>query len=207
MASDAWPIIHTERKALLADLESLTDAQWATPSLCEGWSVRDVVGHMTATATITPGKFFPGIIGSGFSFNKLQAKGIAAALGATPAETVSRFADRLTATTHPPGPIDTLLGETVLHAEDIRRPLGISHDYPAEALTRIADFYKGSNLIIGSKKRIAGLSLRATDVDWSTGSGPELSGPMLSLLQAMTGRKAALDDLSGEGVGTLKSRP
>jgi uncharacterized protein (TIGR03083 family) len=207
MASDVWPIIHTERKALLADLESLTDAQWTTPSLCEGWSVRDVVGHMTATATITPGKFFPGIIGSGFSFNKLQAKGIAASIGATPADTVSRFADRLTATTHPPGPIDTLLGETVLHAEDVRRPLGISHTYPPEALTRIGDFYKGSNLIIGSKKRIAGLSLRATDVDWSTGSGPEVSGPMLSILLAMTGRKAGLGDLSGEGVETLKSRP
>jgi hypothetical protein len=71
----------------------------------------------------------------------------------------------------------------------------------------VADFYKGSNLLIGSKNRIAGLTLRATDTDWSHGSGPEVSGPILSLVMAMTGRKQADDDLSGDGVATLRSRP
>ncbi|HEX9546882.1 MAG TPA: hypothetical protein VF942_06065 [Acidimicrobiales bacterium] len=70
----------------------------------------------------------------------------------------------------------------------------------------MATFYKGSNLIIGAKKRIAGLKLTATDVDWSTGDGPDASGPILSLVMAMTGRKAALGDLSGPGVETLRSR-
>jgi hypothetical protein len=70
----------------------------------------------------------------------------------------------------------------------------------------VADFYKGSNLLIGGKNRIAGLSLRANDVDWATGTGPEVSGPALSLVLAIVGRKAALDDLSGEGLDTLKSR-
>jgi hypothetical protein len=70
----------------------------------------------------------------------------------------------------------------------------------------VADFYKGSNLLIGSKNRIAGLTLRATDADWSHGTGPEVSGPILSLVMAMTGRKAADDDLTGDGVGTLRSR-
>jgi uncharacterized protein (TIGR03083 family) len=207
MASDPWPIIHAERKALLADLEGLSDAQWDSPSQCAGWTVRDVVSHMAAAAKVTPGSFFPGMIASGFRFNTFQQKGIANNRGASPAETMANFADRLTATTHPPGPVDTMLGETVLHSEDIRRPLGISHTYPTEALTRLADFYKKSNLIIGSKKRVAGLSLRATDTDWSTGSGPEVSGPMLSLVLAMTGRKAALGDLSGDGVAVLKERP
>ena len=93
-----------------------------------------------------------------------------------------------------------------MHAEDIRRPLGIEHHYPAEAVVRVADFYKGSNLLIGSKNRIDGLSLRATDADWSHGTGPEVSGPIMSLVMAMTGRKAADDDLSGDGVATLRSR-
>ena len=70
----------------------------------------------------------------------------------------------------------------------------------------MADFYKGSNLLIGSKRRISGLTLRATDADWTTGTGPEVSGPILSLVMAMTGRKAADDDLTGEGVATLRSR-
>ena len=67
-------------------------------------------------------------------------------------------------------------------------------------------FFKGSNLVIGSKKRVAGLKLNATDADWTHGDGPEVSGPMISLLMAMTGRKAAIDDLKGEGVETLRSR-
>jgi uncharacterized protein (TIGR03083 family) len=99
-----------------------------------------------------------------------------------------------------------MLGEAILHGEDIRRPLGIAHSYPPEAVTRVADFYKGSNLLLGSKKRIAGLTLRATDVDWSIGTGPEVSGPAMSLLLAMTGRRAGLDGLSGPGLATLQSR-
>jgi len=70
----------------------------------------------------------------------------------------------------------------------------------------VADFYKGSNLLIGSKSRIAGLTLRATDANWSHGAGPEVSGPILSLVMAMTGRKQADDDLAGDGVATLRSR-
>jgi uncharacterized protein (TIGR03083 family) len=205
-SSDPWPTIHAERGALVADLESLTDAQWATRSLCAKWSVRDVLAHMTATAKTTPMSFFTHFAGSGFRFNAMVAKDVAVEVGASPADTLGRFKAQLTATTHPPGPIDAMLGEAVLHGEDIRRPLGIPHSYPPEALTRVADFYKGSNLLLGSKKRIAGLTLRATDVEWSTGTGPEVSGPALSLLLAMTGRRTGLDGLSGPGLATLQSR-
>jgi hypothetical protein len=99
-----------------------------------------------------------------------------------------------------------MVGEVVLHGEDIRRPLGIRRDYPTETLVTVADFYKGSNLLLGTKTRIAGLSLRATDADWSTGAGPEVRGPMISLLLGMTGRSAGLSDLSGDGLATLRSR-
>jgi uncharacterized protein (TIGR03083 family) len=99
-----------------------------------------------------------------------------------------------------------MLGEAIVHSEDIRRPLGITRDYPQEAVIRVADFFKGSNLLIGSKKRIAGVELRASDADWTTGSGPEVSGPALSLVLAMTGRAAALTDLSGNGLEMLRSR-
>jgi hypothetical protein len=70
----------------------------------------------------------------------------------------------------------------------------------------VADFYKNSNLLIGTKNRIAGVTLRATDADWRHGSGPEASGPAIALVLAMTGRKSALDDLSGDGVTTLRER-
>jgi len=181
--SSPWPMIHAERAALVADLEDLPDERWATPSLCEGWTVQEVLGHMTASA-----------------------KDAAAEAEGTPAETLAQFKAQLNATTHPPGPVDAMLGEAVVHSADIRRPLGISRSYPEEELTRVGDFYKRSNLIVGTKRRIAGLKLQPTDVGWSTGAGPEVSGPMLSLLLAMTGRKAVLDDLSGEGLSILQAR-
>jgi len=207
MASPSpWPTIHAEREALAADLKDLSDEQWATPSLCAGWSVREVLGHMTATTELTPGRFFAALIGSGFRFNAMAAKAVARQVEGSPADTLARFTDRVATTTHPPGPVDTWLGETVVHGEDIRGPLGISHSYPVDALTRVADFYKGSNLLIGGKKRIAGLTLRATDADWSTGTGPEVAGPALSLVQAIAGRPAALEHLTGEGLATLQAR-
>jgi len=161
---------------------------------------------MTATAKISPPQFFVKMIGSGFSLKRMQTKDIAVARGSSPADTLSRFKAEVSSTKHPPGPNETWLGEVVIHAEDIRRPLGITHDYPIDDVAAVATFYKGSNLIIGAKKRIAGLKLTATDVDWSTGDGPNVSGPILSLVMAMTGRKAALGDLSGPGVETLRSR-
>jgi uncharacterized protein (TIGR03083 family) len=205
---DIWPVVHDERAALAADLTSasLGEEQWSGPSQCEGWSVRDVLAHMTATASMTPGKFFPKMIASGFSFDKVQDKGIAAERGASGAETLSRFQAVIGSEKKPPGPKDTVLGETIIHADDIRRPLGLQRTYPDDALVEVADFYKGSNLIIGTKRRIDGLALRATDTGWSYGAGPEVSGPMLPLLLAMAGRKGVLNELSGDGVDTLRQR-
>jgi uncharacterized protein (TIGR03083 family) len=205
--NDVWPTVFAERKALAADLENLPADSWDKMSLSSQWTVRDALAHMTATAKITPPLFFAKMLGNGFSLTKLQAKDIAVERGSSPGDTLARFKAITESTKRPPGPIDTMLGETIVHSEDIRRPLGIRHDYPPQALMRVADFFKGSNLIIGTRRRIEGLSLRASDVTWSHGSGPEVSGPMLSLLMAMTGRKAAVDDLAGEGVTTLCARP
>jgi uncharacterized protein (TIGR03083 family) len=204
---DIWTVIRGERKALTADLKSLDEGQWTVPSLCSEWTVRDVLAHMTATAKITPATFFPKMLAAGFSLPRLQNKDISAERGASPAATLAGFEAIEASVKHPPGPDDSWLGEAIVHAEDIRRPLGIRHDYPVEAVVRVADFYKGSNLIIGTKRRIAGLALHATDTEWSHGSGPEVSGPILALLMAMTGRKAAASQLSGEGVAVLQARP
>jgi uncharacterized protein (TIGR03083 family) len=203
---DTWPAIHAERKALATDLHDLTAEQWDTPSLCSQWTVRDVLAHMTSAATLTPPAFFGKLISSGFSFDKVQESGVAAQRGSSPADTLARFDGVLTSVKHPPGPTATWLGEAIVHAEDIRRPLSIKHSYPTGALVAVADFYQGSNLLIGSKRRISGLALLATDTEWSHGTGPEVAGPILSLVMAMTGRKAALDDLTGDGVSTLRTR-
>jgi uncharacterized protein (TIGR03083 family) len=203
---DIWPVIHTERKALATDLAGLGEDQWSSPSLCGGWTVRDVLAHMTATAKMTPPEFLIKLAGSGFSFERMQAKNVSAEEGGSPADTLARFEAVVTSVKHPPGPADTWLGETIVHSQDIRRPLGIQHAYPTDAVVRVADFFAGSNLLIGAKRRIAGLTLRATDAEWSHGTGPEVSGPVIALVMAMTGRGSVADDLSGDGVAALRAR-
>ena len=136
---DVWPVIQSERKALASDLAGLDQQQWAVRSLCTEWTVRDVLAHMTATAKITPGGFFPKLLASGLSFTRMQAKDIAAEKGGTPADTLAGFELIETSRKHPPGPGDTMLGETIIHAQDIRGPLGIQHDYPTDAVVQVAD--------------------------------------------------------------------
>jgi uncharacterized protein (TIGR03083 family) len=206
MGTDTWPVIHTERKALAADLQALDADGWATPSLCEEWTVRDVLAHMTCTATLTPRAFFAGLITGALSSDKAQRNGIAAHLGTTPAGTLAGFEATMTSVTHPPGPADAWLGELIVHSEDIRGPLRITYVYPDATLVQVADFFARSNKLISAKRRVGGLALRATDADWSHGSGLEVSGPILSLILAMTGREVADGELDGDGAWTLRAR-
>ena len=90
-----------------------------------------------------------------------------------------------------------MVAEAVIHGEDIRRPLGIAHAYQPEALALVGKFVTRGNLLLGGKRRATGLKLTATDIDWTHGTGPEVKGPMASIILALTGRKAGLPDLSG----------
>ena len=94
----------------------------------------------------------------------------------------------------------------LIHGQDICRPLGIKRDLPEAHLVPVADFVKNDVHIFGAKKRIAGLRLTATDMDWSHGNGPEVTGPAEALVMMMAGRLVALDDLSGEGKAALVAR-
>ena len=71
-----------------------------------------------------------------------------------------------------------------MHAEDIRRPLGIRHTYPQDAVREVLDFYQGSDALIGTKSRIAGVTLRPPTPTGPTARGPVAEGPLLSLLMA-----------------------
>jgi len=177
MTDDIWPVVHAERRALAADLEGLTAEQWQTPSLCAGWSVHDVLAHMVSTAKLTPPAFVVGLARSGFRFDRFTAKRIAAERAGGPAATLAAFRAVETSTSAPPGPTLSWLGEALVHAEDIRRPLGIARQYPVDAVTAVTDFYAGSNVLIGGKRRVEGVTLQATDTDWSRGSGPSCRVP------------------------------
>jgi uncharacterized protein (TIGR03083 family) len=205
-ASHTWGLIHAERTVMAATWTGLTDEQWGQSSSCHGWSVRDTAGHILAAAEQTPANFYKEMTMAGFRFN-VFADRAAKRLGAlNPDELVRRLRARTTTTNRPPAPVIAMLGEIAVHGEDIRRPFGLRHQYHEEALVGIADNYKTTNILIGSKRRITGLCLRANDCDWAHGDGPEVSGPLISLILAMAGREEAHRDLSGEGLSILDTR-
>jgi uncharacterized protein (TIGR03083 family) len=204
---DTWNAIRAERASLVDALGGLPDEAWHRPSLCAGWSVREVVAHLIATAQMTPPVFFGRMVASGFRFQAMTAAAIRRVLdGRSNTDLIGVYRSLVDARTAPPGPATSWLGETIVHGEDIFRAIGDYREHPAEHLTAVADFYTGSNMLIGAKNRIAGVRLRATDADWSHGTGPEAAGPLVALVLAMTGRRPATEDLTGDGVALLRDR-
>jgi uncharacterized protein (TIGR03083 family) len=201
-----WSAAHAERAALADDLARLDDAQWAQPSLCGRWVVEEVVAHLTAAASIGPVRWFASALGARFDFELHNNRRLAEHRGTTPAETLERFRRVTTSTTAPLGPTAAWLGEVVVHAQDIRRPLGIDRTPAVDVVTHVADFYARRDFAVRSRSVIDGLRLEATDGSFAAGTGPLVSGTTLALTMAMAGRRAYCDDLAGPGVHTLRAR-
>ncbi|HEY4991505.1 MAG TPA: maleylpyruvate isomerase family mycothiol-dependent enzyme, partial [Nakamurella sp.] len=91
MSTDAWALIHAEREALAEDLDGLTAEQWATGSLCSQWSVHQVLGHIVATAKMSPAKFFAQFAAARFNFTAFNAKNVIRDTRSTPAATMAEF--------------------------------------------------------------------------------------------------------------------
>ncbi|RJQ79906.1 maleylpyruvate isomerase family mycothiol-dependent enzyme [Pseudonocardiaceae bacterium YIM PH 21723] len=204
--ADIWSLIHAERAALAADLAHLTDEQWSTRSLCSELSVREVLAHLTAGATLNGFRWFAGVLRCRFDFDKQVAMRLAEQLGDSPGETLDRFDQALRNKIKPPLPVIAMLGETIVHGEDIRHPLGIRHDSPIATLTRVAEYYRSSDQVVVARKRVEDLRLVATDGPFTAGDGPLVSGRTLALIMAMTGRTRLCDELTGPGVPILRDR-
>jgi uncharacterized protein (TIGR03083 family) len=205
---DVMPMIHAERRALAGYLEALPEQQWAAPTLCDRWNVQQVVGHLVAAGNVTVPHFFAGLLRAGFSFDKFVEGDLEQYAAGTPADTRARYYAIIDSDRTPPAPSSRhiALGEVMVHGEDIRRALGSPGEHPPEHLITLAEFYKSTGPPLRGKKRLAGLRLEATDVDWSTGDGQLVRGPCMALILAMVGRTAALSDCEGDGVDVLRGR-
>ena len=204
--ASTWLRIHAERKALAETIEELTPEQWDVPSLCQGWTIGFLAAHVLAGAEQTQGHFMRGMAASGFRFNAFMQRDALDRSQLTAQQIAERLRLRTTTTNHPPAPVVAMLGEVVVHGEDIRRPVGLARAVPAGAADECLGMYAKASFPVGGKKRIQGLRICASDTGWSYGAGPEVSGPALSLLLAMTGRAAGLDGLTGEGAPILSER-
>ncbi|MGH9017004.1 MAG: maleylpyruvate isomerase family mycothiol-dependent enzyme [Acidimicrobiales bacterium] len=205
---DIWEAVRAERLDLVGRLAHLEPAQWDTTSLCTQWRIRDVLGHVTAGAqgAYGVGPLLSGMIRHGFNFNRWMADDGRQRGAQDPPTTLETLRTSADLRHKPPGaPPVSVLADTVIHGQDMFRPLGVERRVPESHLRPVADFMKTS-FGFGARKRMAGLRLTATDMDWIHGEGPEVTGPAEAFVLVMAGRFAGLSDLDGEGKRILADR-
>lgn len=203
---DKWTVIAEQRRVLADLLAGLRAQDWERPSLCTGWRVQDVAAHVA----LTPRS--PGIL-------RILAKGVRAggdlqaanrAMAIThadrpPAELVDALRELADSRRKPAiTTLDNLLFDTLVHIQDVAVPLGLTAAMPLAAAREGAERVWRMGWPFWARRRLRGLRLLATDVDWSAGEGAEVRGPIQALLLLLTGRtEAALPALSGPGTRQL----
>ena len=207
MTATLMTMAHAERADLADFLATLTPQDWEAPSLCSKWTVKDVVAHMISYEEL-------GALGLVKRFakgwvvlaNQVNQVGVDEFAALSPQQLLDFLRNHLQprGLTAGFGGMIALVDGTI-HHQDIRRSLGRPRSVPADRLERVLGLVPG-NPRLGAGRRIRGLRLRATDIDWAHGDGPEVTGPGEALLMAMSGRRAALADLSGPGLATLAKR-
>lgn len=194
-------------RADLADLlATLTPQQWDAPTLCSQWRVRDVVAHMFSYDPLTTGELVRRFLAGRLDGDRVNALGVAAYAQASIDELLALVNDHL----QPRGLTAAFGGRIALtdgliHHQDIRRALDLPRDIPPDRL-RCALQIAPKAPPIRARKRIRGLTLVATDLDWQIGNGPTVEGPAEALLMVLAGRAAALTELTGPGRQTLANR-
>lgn len=186
----------------LADcVESLTDQQWEAPSLCEGWSIRDVVAHVTMPARYSEAEFMNELKGFEFDFTRLS-NAIAARDGQlpTPRLTADLRCEILHHWTPPGGDQRGALNHAVIHALDIAAPLNQTHVINDDTITIVLDDLTAGETYAHFGTVIKGRRIEANDINWSYGSGTELRGPARELALNLCGRTIPNGHLEGTPV-------
>ena len=199
--------VHAERTRLLETLEALDDDQWRLPSLCAGWSVRDLVVHLLMPYELPVPRFLLLMIRARFDFDR-AADRWATTDTRSPAQVVAA----LRQTEHrrfavPGAPPEAPLSHLVIHAQDVYRPLGRPSPTDPENARIVLDELTGPRARRSLPAGLLdGLAFTATDTGWRHGDGLEVSGPATALLTTLAGRDAALPELTGDGVALVSER-
>lgn len=205
---EVWRTIHAGRAAMADLLETLSDDELARPSLCAGWTVRDVAAHVISSPQATLRSTAVALWRARGSFNRLIDQETKRQ-GARPVEQIVADFRRLDGSRrHPPGTrsLDPLL-DVLVHQQDIAVPLGRRHPMPVAAARAAADHvWRRRMFAFGGRGKLRGYRLSATDVSWTVGSGAPVDGPIEALLMLLTGRTAGLSRLTGAGAADLAER-
>lgn len=204
--TDFWMLIHAERARVAGMLDGLSVEQWRSQSLCAAWTVEQVTAHLTAAAHTGRWAWIRSIVRAGFKADRHNARLLAQRLGSTPEKTLAAFRDSVGLRIAPTDDYAAFLGEVIVHAQDMARPLGINLTPDPAAVREVAVFFAAKDFAVSSRSTVDGLTLNATDADFTTGSGPAVSGRLLDLVMTMAGRAAFCAELSGDGVDELRRR-
>jgi uncharacterized protein (TIGR03083 family) len=195
-----------ERADFLALLTTLSPQQWDAPTLCSEWRARDVVAHVLSYEELGKRGLATRFVKGRFILDRINDVGVGEYNTRSPAELLELLGDHL----EPRGLSAGFGGmialvDGLIHQQDIRRPLGMPRDIPAPRLQRAL---KAALVAppIGAFWRARGLRLVATDLGWTTGSGPEIRGTGEALIMAIAGRRSAVSELTGPGQVKLAAR-
>jgi len=203
-----WQLIAAERLSLAELLDGLSPAEWETPSLCEGWRVRDVAAHVALPPQV-PGlpRLLAEAVRARGSYHRLNHD-LAVRHAARPVQQIAAelrehaHSRRLPVVTN----YRNVLLDVLVHGQDIAIPLGRTRSMPLEAALVSAERLWTMGWPFWSRRRLRGVRVSATDVDWSAGRGAAVEGPIAAVLLLLTGRPAAFEQLSGDGVAELAAR-
>lgn len=203
---DVMSLATDERRDLADLLDTLTPEQWQTRSLCEKWTVREVVAHVVSYEGLGLRRTATRLVGGRFNLDRTNPIGVEALGEVSTGELVALLRGHL----RPQGITAGFGGrigltDGLIHHQDIRRALDLPRRVPPERLLIALGFSRYA-LALPSRRDVRGLCLVATDLGWSQGKGPEVMGTGEALLMAIAGRPAALPDLDGDGVALLAGR-
>jgi uncharacterized protein (TIGR03083 family) len=204
-----WQTIDWQRRSLADLLGELSDEEWRRPSLCTGWTVRDVAAHLTLQQLGLRDVIAMMAQWRGSLDRTIQYVACRRAAALPTEQIIAEIRDMIGSRRHSTGVtcLETLT-DILVHAQDIAIPLGRRHDMPPEAASAAASRVLSMRWPppLPSARKVAGFRLTATDTSWFTGEGLQVQGPMSAILLACTGRLAALPQLTGPGTAALTAR-
>ena len=129
--TDLAGAIRGERRALVDFLETVGPDEWATPSLCDGWTVQDVAAHVASAPALTMSETLLDMARAGFRPNAFTAGSARRWARRGPAAILDQLRTNAENGAKPLGvPPVAALVDAVVHQLDIRRPLGSSRPVP-----------------------------------------------------------------------------
>jgi uncharacterized protein (TIGR03083 family) len=204
---EIWAAIDAHRLRTAELLEELSDDEWVHPSLCDGWTVRDVAAHLTLQQ-ITIGTVLLEAVRHPGGMNRMIREWARRRAALPKEQLVGEIRAMVGSRRHNVGVTcqETLI-DILVHSQDIAMPLGrrldVDPQAAAVAATRVWSYSGSSKAKVFKKIPFEGLRFSATDIPWVVGTGRDITGPIVAILLVLTGRLAALPMLSGDGAAVL----